>query len=377
MKKRIIFFALIIIPFYRLFANDNNMSFCQLQKNDTVRNYPRFEIYKPNIGFDIGGPSCILALHYQQPFAKLSSKNVLALDMLYNNNNLLLESYYIYDPEQLYNLKNHGTYKFASYLTWQHFFTRWLFTEISTGGIYYQYWIFSFNTHWSGKHFKDINEFYPNIRASLGIKPLRNFTVKYTLNKLLKEDYEDLFCMTIGESKFAGSLSLLFSFNKKSNDTLKRINFWKHQLSFSLPKNQLCYEYVFLNNRLYNFSALFASSFIPFKRFGVYSYKLGFYSVSDIALLLNYSLGKYVYSFAGMGVYSNLVNYTVLNDRFNQFSYGYRSQVGFSFLLSNHLRLKLYYSPYIYKKVNINIENMDHFAFQRFYKLNIGLAYAW
>lgn len=345
MKKRIITIASIIISSFMLLGNDTIQFHYQLQKNDTIRKYPRFEIYKPIVGFDIGGPSCILALHYQQPFAKLSSKNVLALDMLYNNNNLLLESYYIYDPEQLYNLKNHGIYKFASYLTWQHSFTRWLFTEISAGGIYYQYWIYSFNTHWSGKHFKDINEFYPNIRASLGIIPLRNFTVKYTLNILLKEDYEDLFCMTIGESKFAGSLSLLFSFNKKSEDTLKRKNFSKHQLSFSLPKNQLGYEYVFFNNRLYNFSALFASSFIPFKRYGVYSYKLGFYSVSDVALLFNHSLGQYVYSFAGLGIYSNLVSYTVLNDRFYQFSYGYRSQVGFSFLLSNHLRLKFYYSP--------------------------------
>jgi hypothetical protein len=183
--------------------------------------------------------------------------------------------------------------------------------------------------------------------------------------------------MTIRESKFVGSLSLLFSFNNKSEDTLKRVNFSKHELSFSLPKNQVGYEHVILNNRLYNFSVLFASSFIPFKRFGVYSYKLGFYSITDMALLLNYSLGKYVYSFAGIGIYSNLFNFTVLNDRFNQFSYGYRSQVGFSFLLSNHVRLKLYYTPYIYKKVNINIENMDNFAFQRYYKLNVGLAYTW
>jgi hypothetical protein len=74
-------------------------------------------------------------------------------------------------------------------------------------------------------------------------------------------------------------------------------------------------------------------TFIPFKRFGGYSYKAGWFILLDPMINFDYRLNDRLYSFVGIGGTLNDISYYVLNDKYNKYTYGLRSQIGLGYKL--------------------------------------------
>lgn len=124
------------------------------------------------------------------------------------------------------------------------------------------------------------------------------------------------------------SLTLLFGFNQKNVENTNPCGFIKNQLFFNLTKMQLGYERFLFNRNDYNVSAGIATTSIPFKRYGEYSDKYGWFTLSDAMVNFNYSLNAKMYSFVVAGMFLNYITYYVLSNQYKMQTYGFGSNMG-------------------------------------------------
>lgn len=343
---------------------------------DSLKRNFRFELRKPYIGWEVMGPSNLVAFTYQQQFLRLGKYSYLDLQLLCNNlNNYLIENF-TYDPDEEINVKNHGTYKLLFYLTERNRIFRWLNLELSAGFYYYQDWTYNLNT----SYFRNNDSLHLILKGSLNINLSKNTCLKFNVNRIFLKDKDDFIDVPLlMTNRTSYSLSLLFSFYsffKKKEENETTYAFKNNQIFLNFTKMQLGYERVLFRYHDLNMSASLATHAIPFKRYGEYSNKKGWHTLSDAMINFNYSLNKKLYSFIGLGTFYNYITYYVLNDQFNMHTYGFRSNIGLACKLNKRMAVKLAYTPYITKDININIENMDYFVFIRQYKLNLILSYS-
>ena len=363
MKKIYIFFILVVS------VRVNALEFNDSIKNrvDSIRDYPRFKFAKPYIGWEVWGPSNYLALTYQQQFMQLSKNSFLDLQILINNRNILLQKYSYLGTY----VDVHKIHKFAIYLIEQNKISKCLNGGIGLGYLHYQEILLVSRENWTKNKQDDL----VILKGIFSVNVCRNFLVNLNVNYIFFDKHWDLpYDFFIIPINF--SYSFLFGFNKKNEENINNVKFENNQLFINLTKLQLGYERFLLNRNDYNVSISFASSFIPYKRYGEFSYKYGWFTLADAMVNFNYLLTKKTYSFVGIGGTFNYITYYVLNDKYDMHTYGLHSQIGLGFKLGKHLGFKLFYTPYITGDFNINIEGMNRFYFIREYKLNLSLFYS-
>jgi len=341
---------------------------------DSVKGYPRFKLAKPYIGWDALGLSKYLALTYQQQFIQLNKFSFLELQILLNNRNILgdIEDYLWMRDEDYLRTKAH---KFAMLLLERNRICKPVSLSFGLGYLHYQ--LFEVY-HADYKEFvKTYQRDYVILKGILSFHVSRNFLINFTVNHInASEDelYKHLPLYFYYPTNV--SVGLLFGFNKKNEEKSSDAKFEKNEVFFNYTKLQLGYERFLLNRKDFNVSVSMGGTFIPFKRFGGYSYKAGWFILLDPMINFDYRLNDRLYSFVGIGGTLNDISYYVLNDKYNKYTYGLRSQIGLGYKLEDHWGIKLFYAPYITKHFDINIEYMDKFRFLRDYKLNVSLAYS-
>ena len=329
---------------------------------DSVKGYPRFKLAKPYIGWEIWGPSYYLPLTYQQQFIELNKSSFLDLQVLLNNRNILgdIEDYLWMRDDDYLRIKTH---KFAMLLIERNRICKPVSLSFGLGYLHYQ-------------NFKNSNyqNDYVIFKGILSFHVSRNFLVNITVNHInASEDEVDNLSLFYPTNV---SIGLLFGFNKKNEEKSSDAKFGKNEVFFNFTKLQLGYERFLLPRNDFNVSVSVGGTFIPFKRFEDYSYKAGWFILLDPMINFDYRLNDRLYSFVGIGGTLNDISYYVLNDKYNKYTYGLRSQIGLGYKLEDHWGIKLFYAPYITKHFNINIEYMDRFRFLRDYKLNVSLVYS-
>ncbi|GAB4453645.1 MAG: hypothetical protein Fur0028_09120 [Bacteroidales bacterium] len=375
---RNLFFSILVITNVLTQTNAKELNDSLHTTTDSLKSNFRFEFRKPFIGWEILGPSNLVALTYQQQFLRLGKYSFVDLQMLINNRNILLETITHWDPE--YRQEHYRTNKFAIYLLQRNtLLSNHLSFSIGLGYLHYQQFGFLIERgEWDNRitnvyTLEEQNDFVI-LKGVLSINLSRNILLNFNINHIFDNHKALIPYMNLKDNNY--SLSLLFSFNKKNKENETTYAFKNNQLFINLTKLQLGYERVLFRYHDLNMSVSIAAHAIPFKRFGEYSYKRGYETLTDAMVNINYSLNKKMYSFLGTGGFYNYVSYYVLDDKFGMQTYGLRSNIGLAYKLNKRMAVKLAYTPYIIKDMDINIENMLNFAFIRQYKLNAILSYA-
>jgi len=351
-----------------------------LTPTDSLKRNFRFELSKPYIGWEVMGPSNLVALTYQQQFLRLGKYSFVDLQMLINNRNIIWEK--IAESDPVYYEDNYRTNKFAIYLLQRNTLLKRLSISVGLGYLHYQ--DFGYVIERSGWDKQTINVYshseqndFVILKGSLSVNFSRNVLLSLNMNHIFDNQKALIPYLDLKYNNY--SLSLLFSFYsffKKKEENETPFAFKNNQIFLNFTKMQLGYERVLFRYHDLNMSASLATHAIPFKRYGEYSNKKGWHTLSDAMINFNYSLNKKLYSFIGLGTFYNYITYYVLNDQFNMHTYGFRSNIGLACKLNKRMAVKLAYTPYITKDININIENMDYFVFIRQYKLNLILSYS-
>jgi len=376
MKK--IFFLMVLLFIACFFTYAGNLTDTTATPSDSIRKKLGFEFEKPFIGWELLGPSNLIALTYQQQFMRLGKKSYIDIQMLINNRNILLEKYTEWDPE--YDQQNYRTNKFAIYLVQRNSIFKRFGISIGLGYLHFQEWGYDivregWDNHISKVYYSSAQNDFVIFKGTLSVNLSRNLLLSLNVNHIFDNHKALIPYMDLKDNNY--SLTILFGFNKKdpkANEE-KIYGFIKNQLFFNATKLQLGYERFLLNRPDYNVSASIATHAIPFKRYGEYSNKKGYETLTDAMVNFNYSLGAKTYSFMGIGGSYNYITYYVLDDMYHMQTYGLRSNIGVAVKLTNNLSLKLAYTPYIIKNFDINIENMEYFKFFRQYKLNAMISY--
>ena len=332
---------------------------------DSVKGYPRFRLARPYIGWEIWGPSYYLPLTYQQQFMQLNECSFFDLQVLMNNRNILgsIEDLFFYYDAYM------RTHKFALYLIERNRICKPVSLSFGLGYLHYQFFKIEDAT-------VNYQRDFVILKGILSFHVSRNFLIHITVNHITdaSEDGVDDYMLLSHPTNIG--VSLLFGFNKKNEEKSSDAKFEKNEVFFNFTKLQLGYERFLLQRNDFNVSVSMGGTFIPFKRFEEYSYKAGWFILLDPMMNFDYRLSNKLYSFVGIGGTWNDISYYVLNDKYNKYSYGLRSQIGLGYKLEDHWGIKLFYAPYITKHFDINIENMDRFRFLRDYKLNLSLVYS-
>jgi len=351
---------------------------------DTIKGYPRFELNKPFIGWEIWGPSNILALTYQQQLIKLGSSSFIDFNLIVNNETYISHSME-YNQYSLF-LNDYrdddewGVSKTALYLLFRKQLSKRISIELGLGYLHFQDWGFLKVTEGFPIHIVDIYKHnYINdnalFRASFTLRAAKSILFKFNLHNIIQYEKDFIPFTIVGVGKINASLSLLYGFNNVSSSD-ESYHFKKNQFFFNLTKLQYGYEHYFLNSDKYNISASIGITSFPFKRYGEYSYKRGWYLNPEVLLNFNYALNSKLYSFIGVGSYYHYVSFSVLDQIYNQKSYGFKTNLGLAFNINENLLLRIAYSPYYQKDININFEYMDRFKFLRQNKVNLSIAYS-
>ena len=338
-------------------------------RGDSVRGYPRFRLAKPYIGWEGPGPSKYLALSYQQEIMQLNKFSFLDLQVLMNNSNILgiIDDPLTYDGDNYYT----RTHKFAMFLIERNKIFKSLSVSCGLGYIFYQ----GFEIWYREKIVKKSLYAFLIFRGTLTYNVSRNFLINLSANYVFTSEDNKIRYLDIWEP-INFSVGLQFGFNKKKEESNREERFKRNEIFFNFTKLQLGYERFLLDGRDYNVSMSIGGTTIPFRRFGEYSYKVGWFTLVDGMVNFDVRLKRKLYSFVGVGGTLNNVSYYVLNDKYSKITYGLRSQIGLSFKLSDHVGFKLFYAPYIVKYFNVNIERMNSFLFLREYRLNLSMYYS-
>ncbi len=340
---------------------------------DSSRQYFKFQLKKPYIGFEFKAPSSMFMFAYQQEFFTIAKRSFMDLQIELNNKNLLLHNQmWIYAEEK--TLNNNDAYKTSLFLLQRNDLFKWLSISVGIGFQYYQDWYFYNiyeNNHYNFYSGNSQNNFLI-FKSIISLKPTKNIMFNVNANFY---DFFKALDPYIGSTFNNISYSLLFGFNGKRTG-INTFTFNKRQLFFNFMKQQVGYEHFIYLNNTSALSGSIASTIIPFKRYSYYSDKFGIYTLTDGMINFNYSLSDMAYSFVGAGMFYNYISYYVLSSRFDISTYGVRTNLGIAVSLTPLITLKIAYTPYYWKNINLNVENMDWFKFHRYYKLNLHLAYS-
>jgi len=342
---------------------------------DSAKGYPRFRLAKPYIGWEIWGPSYYLPLTYQQQFIELNKSSFLDLQVLMNNRNILgiIEDLFFYSDSYI------RTHKFALYLLERNRICKPVSLSFGLGYLHYQFFKIEDEYHYNLEYEQDVvnhQRDFAILKGILSFHVSRNFLIHITVNHIINASEDDVDDYMLLSHPTNISVGLLFGFNKKNEERSSDTKFEKNEVFFNFTKLQLGYERFLLQRNDFNVSVSMGGTFIPFKRFEDYSYKAGWFILLDPMINFDYRLNDRLYSFVEIGGTLNDISYYVLNDKYNKYTYGLRSQIGFGYKLEDHWGIKLFYAPYITKHFDINIEYMDRFRFLRDYKLNLSLVYS-